>query len=357
MVKEPGFARALREELEHVLPEYQQRVHRAGALTDNELVSLTTRLDADPAMYLPDQPDERRVQRWDEVSGADEIIGDRLIKDGKVAFIILAGGAGTRMGGPKVFATIPGVGTSLLAWKVMQGGGMPTWIMTSAGNLDDIARHMRRLVLPPGSSYHVFEQFEGYRLSPDNRLSWVAPNVPDMYPLGHGDVGPALVESGVLADNPDVQYAYICNVDNVVASPHPGLVGYHVRQGADVTCEVVDRHPTDKGGTLAVIDNRLQIAEDWRLPAGFADEAKYHNTNTLIVDIGVLKSNIKWRWHRVRKQVGSKLVIQYERLLQQYTEEFPTQFVHVPREARYLGVKTPEDLEAAGKFLSSYKYV
>jgi UDP-N-acetylglucosamine pyrophosphorylase len=155
-----------------------------------------------------------------------------------------------------------------------------------------------------------------------------------------------------------VEYTYICNVDNVMASPHPGLIGYHARaEKRNVTCEVTERFSSDKGGVLAVVDNRLQIAEDWRLPNGFSDQARWHNTNTMIIDTRVFKANMPWRWHRVRKQVGSRLVIQHERLLQQYTEEFTTQFVHVPRGARYMPVKTHDDLEAAGKLLSSYRYV
>jgi hypothetical protein len=141
-----------------------------------------------------------------------------------------------------------------------------------------------------------------------------------------------------------------------MASPHSALLGFHKRQGVAVTCEVVDRRQGDKGGVIAVVNNRLQIAEDWRLPPGFSDQARWHNTNTMIVDVSVLRSNIDWRWHRVRKQINNRLVIQHERLLQQYTEEFPTQYVHVPREARYFGVKTPEDLEAAGKLLTGHKY-
>ena len=356
MRAEPGFARSLREELTHVLPEFQERVHRPGALTDEELIRMTTRQDADPAMYLPDHPDAKSVYTAGDVTAADEQAGDEMIRNGEVAFVVLAGGHGTRAGGPKVFAKIPSVETSLLAWKLMQGGDMPVWIMTSPDMQNSVAHHMKTLALSPGTRGTIFTQFEGYRLTPDNRLSLMAPGVPDLYPLGHGDVGPALVENGVLDENLNVKHIYVCNVDNVLASPHSGLLGFHKRQGANVTVEVVDRKPGDKGGVLAHVNNRLQVAEDWRLPAGFADEAKWHNTNTMIIDTNVLKVPIEWRWHRTRKQVGTRLVIQHERLLQQYTEEFPTQFVHVPRHARYQSIKTADDLETAGKLLASYKY-
>ena len=353
---EPGFTRSLSEELQRVSPEFQQRVHRAGALSDNELVRMTTRQDADPAMYHPVHPDDASLADWSDVTVADEVAGQRMIQTGQVAFVLLAGGAGTRMGGPKLFAQIPGVGTNMLAWKLMQGGDMPVWIMTSPDMVRVVAHHMKAWALSPKTRGTIFTQFEGYRLTPDNKMSWVTPGVPDLHPLGHGDVGPALIENSVLDDNPGVKWAYVCNVDNVMASPHAGLLGLHQRRSADVTCEVVERRPGDKGGVVAYVNDRLQIAEDWRLPPGFADSAKWYNTNTMIIDINVLKMPMEWRWHRVRKHVDNRIVIQHERLLQQYTEELQTLFVKVPRQVRYHGIKNNEDLEAAGKLLESYRY-
>jgi UDP-N-acetylglucosamine pyrophosphorylase len=202
----------------------------------------------------------------------------------------------------------------------------------------------------------IFEQFEGYRLTPDNRLQIGTTGLPELYPLGHGDVGPALVENGVLDDNPLVEYAYICNVDNVMASPHPGIIGRHIRTGAPVTCEVVRRRKNDKGGCLAWVNNHLQIAEDFRLPRGFAETSRWHNTNTMIINTSVLRSEIPWRWHRVRKHIDNRIVVQYERFLQQYTEEYRSDFLEVPRDVRYCPIKEPSDLKRAGKLVSSYRF-
>jgi UTP--glucose-1-phosphate uridylyltransferase len=354
--RDPGFVTSLKAELDAVEESMQQRVHRVGALTDAELVSLTTRMDADPALYHPDHATLEQVAKFDSITFADEQLGDDLIKKGEVAFVVLAGGAGTRMGGPKLFAKIPGLDISLLGWKLLQAGNMPVWVMTSPDMLKSIQRHVSSLAVPIGLDGVIFEQFEGYRLTPDNRLHWLAQGVPDMYPLGHGDVGPALVESGVLDDHPRVKHVIVCNVDNVLASPHPGIIGQHYRSGCKVTCELVERQKGDRGGVPAWVNNHLQIAEDFRLPEGFADESPFHNTNTMVIDADVLRMPIPWRWHRVRKDVNGRLVIQYERLLQQYTEECATNFVMTPRDARYAPVKTPEDLERAGKVLESYRY-
>lgn len=354
-MKKPGFVGSLTNDLQAVWPEFQKHVHRPGGLTDQELVSLTTRMDADPALYHPDHATERDVSRWEDVTAADENVGEQAIKDGQVAFVLLAGGAATRFGEPKIFARLPSVGLSLLGWKLLQAGNMPVWVMTSFPTTQEIQRHISQLALPLGMNGSIFEQFLGYRLTPDNRLLLVD-GVPQLYPLGHGDVGPALIESGVLDDNPAVKYVYVCNVDNVLGSPHPGIIGRHIRRGRKVTCEVVERQKGDRGGCVAWVNNQLQIAEDFRLPQGFAEEAKYLNTNTFLIDVEVLRWPIPWRWHRVRKQVDNQIVIQYERLIQQYTEECETDFLVVPREARYCAVKVIENLEHADKVLESYRF-
>lgn len=354
-MRKPGFVGSLSRDLEAVWPEFKKRVHREGGLSDRELLALTTRMDADPAMYHPDHASEKQVSTWSDVTPIDELRGEQAIKDGEVAFVLLAGGVGTRIGEPKLFARLPKIGLSLLGWKLLQAGNMPVWVMVDPHMSEEIQRHVSSLALPLGMNGSIFEQFVGYRLTPDNRLLLVD-GVPQLYPLGHGDVGPALVESGVLDDHPAVKYAYICNVDNVLAGPHPGVIGRHIRCGATVTCEVVERHKDDRGGVLAWVNNHLQVAEDFRLPSGFAEEAKYYNTNTMLINTDALRWPIPWRWHRVRKQVNNQVVVQYERLLQQYTEETQADFLLVPREARYCAVKTLDDLELAGEVLESYRF-
>jgi len=335
---------------------YRRQLRRPGGLSEHELNSLISRPDADPAAYHPDHPSEGVISNWNDVTLEDELRGEEAIKAGDVAFVVMAGGMGTRQGGPKAFLQLPEVGTSLLGWKLLQAGDMPVWLMSSPSLTKEIQRHVSSFALPMGLNGVIFEQFEGCRLLPDNTISLVMEGVPDMYPLGHGDVGPALIESGVLDDNQHAKYVVICNVDNVLASPHAGLIGRHIRNSYKVTCELVERLPGDQGGVPVWVNNQLQIAETFRLPENFADESKFHNTNTMIIDVDVLRMEIPWRWHRVRKQVGSRLVIQYERLLQQYTEECATNFIHVPREARYLGIKTAADLSIASNTLSKYRF-
>jgi len=343
LTKEPGFTRSLREELVQVSPDFQVRVHRPGALSDAELMALTMRHDADPAMYHPEPVNASGVSILGDVTPADEAMGMSAIKRGEVAMVVLAGRA------PKLLAKIPGVDTSMLAWKLMQGGDMPVWIMVAPDQLAPAEHHIKQLVLSPNLRGTLFTQFEGYRLTPDNRMAWVAPGVPDLGPLGNGDLGPALHEAGILAEHPNVKWVFICNVDNVMASPHEGLIGLHIRHRAPITCEVVDLHPDDRGGVLARVEGYRQLAEDWRLPSGFAKPGMFYSTNTMLVNVEVLQTHFAWRWHRIRREVGNRLVVQHERLLQQYTEEFGAVYVRVPRDMRYVSAKTTAGLEEAGK--------
>lgn len=347
---EPGFSRSLREELTRVLPEFQARVHRSGGLADEELVALVSRPAADPAVYHPEQASAGDVVSLSEATEEDEDAGYDMVERGEVAFVLLAGASAR--GTPKLFARIPQIGMTVLAWRLLQYAGNPVWVMSAPDMMKSIGRHLQEMALTTTTQGTVFPQFESYRLAPDNRIAWFSPGVPDLYSLGNGDLGPALADAKVWEDFPNVKRVVVSSVDNILANFHPGLLGMHARRRTPITCEVVDKEPEDKGGVLAWVNGRLQVAEDWRLPTGFADASPFYSTCAWVFETDVLKADIPWRWHRSRKQVNERLVVQHERLLQQYTEEFQTLFVRVPRFQRYLLARTEEQLEKAGAVLS-----
>lgn len=355
---EPGFVKELLQDLASVSPDFKKRLQRRGALTEQQLLSLVC---ATPSEILTEIEHFTTPTSYERLTWSSEAreAGFDAIRAGEVAFVVLAGGSGTRAGGPKAFMRLPKLGITLMANKLVQSGftthegeilQAPTWFMTSPAHLERMALHLGGLSpIPEGC---VFEQFESYRLLPDNRLSFVEPGIPELYATGHGDVGPALVESGALADNPNVKHCVIVNCDNVMASLDPHVLGHHVLSKQPVTVELVEREKGDAGGIPVWHENRVQVAELFRLPDGFADEAKYHNTNTMIVSVEALKTELPWRWHRVRKQVDNRIVVQHERLVQQYTEAFPTNYVAVPRALRYLPIKTEADLLRADEMLN-----
>lgn len=357
---EPGFVKELQRDLASIRPDIKARTARSGALPDQRLLSLVC---ATPQEVLSDVEHVTEATSYERLTWTGENAARAVdaIRAGEVAFIPMAGGAGTRAGGPKAFMRLPKLGMTLMALKVMQSGftthegevvQAPVWFMTAPSLFERLALHLGGLMPVPTGA--VFEQFESYRLRPDNRVSFTEPGVPELYPTGHGDVGPALVESGVLDDNPNVKHCIIVNLDNVMASVDPHVLGHHLETKAHVTCEVVERQPGDGGGGGVPVwhENRPQIVEAFRLPDGFTEGAKYHNTNTMIVSVEALRTPIDWRWHRVRKQVDNRVVVQYERLVQQYTEAFATSYVCVPRDQRYLPIKSEADLLRADEMLN-----
>lgn len=352
---EPGFYKDLQRDIESVKPEIRAKLARDGAMTEQQL--LWNICSTPETVSGAEHASENDVVKYDDLhtwqAGCD------AIRSGEVAFVVLAGGAGTRAGGPKAFMRLPKLGITLMANKLFQSSLVthegevlqaPTWFMTAPSIFEKMALHLGGL--SPTVEGAVFEQFESYRLTVDNRIDFSEPGVPNLAPTGHGDVGPALVESGVLADNPRVKYCVIVNCDNVLASLDPVILSRHVESGNEVTSELVERAKGDKGGAPVWVDGRLQIVEDFRLPDGFTDDARYHNTNTMIVNVDVLKGMTNWRWNRVRKHVDNRVVVQHERLVQQYTERYKTEYVLVDRDRRYLPVKVEADLERADEVLN-----
>jgi UTP--glucose-1-phosphate uridylyltransferase len=119
-------------------------------------------------------------------------------------------------------------------------------------------------------------------------------------PPGHGDLYPALVTSGLLAQlrARDVRYAFVSNVDNLGAAFDLGLLGYLADQRLDFMMEVAERTPMDrKGGHVArrQSDGALVLRELAQCPDPdrplFLDVTRHRwfNTNNLWIDLVALQ--------------------------------------------------------------------
>lgn len=349
---EPGYIRDLKNDLSKIDPGTKAKTSRLGSLEESKLIDLC---NSTSDLVYGEHASEKDVVSYDSLGDLDLAIN--AIKNDEIAFVVLAGGAGTRAGGPKALMRLPKTGITLAANKLLQSCvrisnqnyQAKTWFMTSPSLVNDLARHFCGIIPEPNCS--IFEQFESCRLDVGNRVIF-RNGVPDLYPTGHGDLGPALIESGILDENPNIKHCVVVNCDNVLASLDLFILNQHLKTRSHVTCELIKREKNDKGGIPLWVNGRLQIVENFRLQDGLADDALYHNTNSMIISVEALRSNVDWRWYRVRKQLESKFVIQYERLIQQYTEMFDTQYVLVDRNLRYMPVKTEEDMRLADDLLN-----
>ena len=114
-----------------------------------------------------------------------------------------------------------------------------------------------------------------------------------LHPVGHWYEIPNLFRNGVLvkllADYPSLKYLMVHNIDTLGADVCPALLGCHIKSGAALTTEVIERYVEDRGGGLARADGHLRLIEGLALPNEEIEfELSYYNSSTTWVDIDKL---------------------------------------------------------------------
>ena len=191
-----------------------------------------------------------------------------------------------------------------------------------------------------------------------------------------------MLRNGVLRqlfqERPRLKYLMVHNIDTVGADVDPGLLGYHIAEGAALTTEVTARQLEDRGGGLARIDGRARLIEGLALPnEEIESNLSWYNSATYWVDIDQLLAlcglsrdtlsdidrvnravralsarmrtyitlkEVKKRWGKGQEDVMP--VAQFEKLWGDMTSlaEFPCRFVAVPRK-RGQQLKEPAQLD------------
>jgi len=285
--------------------------------------------------------------------------GAEAMANGELAFLTMAGGMATRMGGiVKALAKVWDEHT-FLSMRLNEnrfasaraGKPVPLWLMTSEATHDELTLALKEANAPP----HVacFMQDLSLRLNPDGTLFLDDEGKPSPHATGHGDLIDALRRSGLLDDfvAKGGKYVWITNVDNLGASIDEAILGHFIEVEAskDVLCEVCPK-AGDKGGIPVHAEGKLQVLEEFRLPPTF-DPKTVHvfNTNTFLVRAeAIAKAPLSWTYFEVEKKVDSRAAIQFERLVQEITAHLPSAYLEVAREgeaARFLPVKDFDELD------------
>jgi UTP--glucose-1-phosphate uridylyltransferase len=283
--------------------------------------------------------------------------GERLIAEGRCALVVLAGGMATRMGSvvKALVEALPG--RTFLDLRLAERrhlarhatGIVPLWLMTSAATDAAIRGALGDRI--DGESIALFPQSLSLRLTPEGQMFRDAEDAPSEYAPGHGDLPDALRRSGLL----DAflarggKYVTVANLDNLGATLDPMIIGLHAARGRPVTCEVVDKVETDRGGIPVRHGNRTVVLEEFRIPESFdPSRVRVFNTNTFHFDAAALRDlAIEWTYFVVNKKVQGKTAIQFERLINEVTHHLDTTYLRVPRagaRSRFLPVKDPEEL-------------
>jgi UTP--glucose-1-phosphate uridylyltransferase len=285
-------------------------------------------------------------------------VGLEALREGRVAFVVMAGGMATRMGGvvKALVEVLPGRRffdlrlNELSTLERRSGRRVPLWIMTSDATEHAISDALGSRKDP--DFLQTFAQSLGLRLTPDGDLFRDDQGNVSVHAPGHGDLPDALLRSGLLGRFVERggRHVTVTNIDNLGASLDPTIVGFHLTHGLPVTCEVVDKLETDKGGIPVRLDGRCVVLEEFRVPPHFDPKTvRVFSTNTFHFDAKALfELNLDWTYFTVDKIVDGREAIQFERLLNEVTSALDTQYVKLPRggkESRFLPVKDFKELE------------
>jgi hypothetical protein len=203
-----------------------------------------------------------------------------------------------------------------------------------------------------------------------------------LHPVGHWYEVPNMIRNGtllrLLQERPRLKYLMVHNIDTTGADVDPGLLGYHIAEGAALTTEVIARQVEDRGGGLARVDGRLRLIEGLALPSEEIESIlSWYNSATYWIDIDQLLTmfgltrddlahterlnnavralaarmptyitlkDVKKRWGKGQEDVLP--VTQFEKLWGDMTSlpEFSCRFVAVPRR-RGQQLKEPAQLD------------
>lgn len=335
----------------------------------------STRLTDGPSASTNVLPELPRLPTTDDFTqvptpnSADEATalarGEALLREGRVAMLVLAGGMATRMGGiVKALAEVPGVGSFLdvrlyevQALRKRYGARVPLWLMTS----DATDASLRQALEQRGAEdAHTFAQDLSLRLNDEGQLFRDAHGEASSYATGHGDVVDALRRSGLLDKflASGGTHIFLTNVDNLGATLDPMMLGVADGIGCPVSVEVCDKEAGDRGGIPVHVNGKLSVLEEFRLPRGFdPSQVRVFNTNTFWLSARALAdASFDWPYFEVRKKVDGLDAVQFERLVQELTARLQTSYLHVPRSgtaSRFLPVKDNDDLQRRAEAIAA----
>ncbi|MDR2017461.1 MAG: UTP--glucose-1-phosphate uridylyltransferase [Syntrophobacterales bacterium] len=205
-------------------------------------------------------------------------LGEAMLKEDKVAALIVAGGQGSRLGfeGPKGAFPISPVrnkspfhlfAEALKAMSIRYGATIPLLIMTSRENHRETQRYFesfRHFDLDP-HNVHFFQQGMLPTMTPSGQLILKDETHLFANPDGHGGSLKAIHDSGLLDLLLSTGYTdlFYCQVDNpLVKMADPVFLGYHRMADAEMSTKVVRRtNIEEKVGVYVTLDGKERILE------------------------------------------------------------------------------------------------
>ncbi len=249
------------------------------------------------------------LQSWADLAGYEQA-GREAVHH--TALIKLNGGLGTSMGlstAKSLLPVRPGLSfLDLIARQVLwarehHGAALPLVLMNSDHTRDDSLAALEKFPMLEGPVPLDFLQHRVPRVDVESGAPIEWPQAPQLEwcPPGHGDLYPALADSGMLETlrSNGIRYAFVSNSDNLGGVLDLRILGWFASKGLPFAMEVAERTSVDrKGGHLALRDGRLILREGAQCPArdraAFQDTERHHffNTNNLWLDLDALSERL-----------------------------------------------------------------
>ena len=118
-----------------------------------------------------------------------------------------------------------------------------------------------------------------------------------LHPVGHFFELPNMLRNGTLAamlrERPGLKTLFLHNIDTLGADLDPTLLGAHLESGAALTFEVISRRLEDRGGGLARVNGQVRLVEGLAMPNEEGEFAlSYYNTLSCWIDIDQLLARL-----------------------------------------------------------------
>lgn len=229
------------------------------------------------------------MEAWEQEQAA-AAAGEKLLEQGQVAVILVAGGQGTRLGfdGPKGTYGIGPISKKslfqlhsekIVALSKRYKAAIPLLIMTSPEN-DQATRQFFAEHHDFGMEAGQVTFFQQGTMPAVDRatgkLLLAAKDAIAVSPNGHGGVLQALADGGHLQrlGQRGVTRLFYFQVDNpLVKIADPAYLGMHELAQSEMSLKVISKNgPGEKVGVVAEIDGRLEVIEYSDLPKELAEQ-------------------------------------------------------------------------------------
>jgi len=240
----------------------------------------------EPAPWFPYKVSEELRAKYIEARR----VGDKLVKDGKVAAFTVAGGQGSRLGWDAPKGTFPATPLRKLPLfacfaeyihniQKRYDVTIPWYVMTSPLNHKDTIDFFLKnkffglektdLMFFSQAMFPALDMTSGKVLMAGKDAIALSPN-------GHGGSLKALYTSGAVADMHQrgvTQLSYT-QVDNpIVRMVDPLFLGLHAMEKADMSSKMLPKaYPKEKLGNICVVDGKLTVIEYSNLPDELAEQ-------------------------------------------------------------------------------------